>query len=95
MVTSMITVIIMKKQKIYKNVGGTIKKHGWKFFRWESRVGNSPGGSLIGGTFPGESIFDNIFFFHSNLTYVLTKFKKTNFSDYNDANFKAGLSLFK
>ena len=53
----------MKKQKIYKNVGGTIKKHGWKFFRWESRVGNSPGGSLIGGTFPGESIFDNIFFF--------------------------------
>ena len=72
MVTSMITVIIMKKQKIYKNVGGTIKKHGWKFFRWESHVGNSPGGSLIGGTFPGESIFDNIFFF----TLILLTFQR-------------------
>ena len=71
MVISMITVI-MKKQKIYKNVGGAIKKHGWKFSRWESRVGNSPGGSLIGGAFLSESIFDNIFFF----TLILHTFQR-------------------
>ena len=34
-----------------------------------------------------------IFFFHFNLTYFSTEFKRHIFFDYKDVNFNAGLSI--
>ena len=45
----MITVTVMKKQKILKNPGGNILKHGWEF---SGGGGISTWGSLMGGNFP-------------------------------------------
>ena len=52
------TVKIMKKQKMFKNMGGNIPGG-------NSPGGNFPGGSLMGGNFPGGSFPDTTLYITS------------------------------
>ena len=62
---SMVTVTVMKEQKIkktrvgmFKNIGGNMP--GGNFLSGNFSGGNFPGGSLMGGNFPGGNFPDTI-----------------------------------
>ena len=62
---SMITVTIMKKQKILKTWVGIFKNMGGNIPSGDFLSGNSPGGNLIDGNFPGSSFPDTIIYLQS------------------------------
>ena len=82
----------MKKKKKKKNSGGNIWKYGWEYSRWKFFRGYSPGGSLVGGNFPGRSLTDieeticQEFSSVHTLTTLMIKLKLKFWKSFNQKN---------